>query len=434
MTLKKFYDATNVAEARVQSIASQINDLFEEGKTDEALVLRPQLDKARTDAHEAHQLYISMQAASLPQEGSDPARMMVPSGENVRVTLDEGDQKFEDIGKFFMAVKNAALYPGRADPRLKGLWVRDAATGMSEGVPADGGYLLPQEGNTTILERMYAIGEILRRVARDPVSGNSMTYNAVDESSRIAGSRWGGVRGYWIAEAGTITASKPKFRQIELKLKKVAALCYATDEQLEDIANLASWLSRTVPEELRFQVEDAIIEGDGLGKPLGIMNSPCLVTVTRDTATFIKAADVMNMWARRWIGIKDYVWLVSPDAEAQLPQMVVGTVPVYLPPGGFTGALYGTMLGCEVIPVEYCQPLNTSGDIMLASLSQYQTIDKGGQGIASASSIHVAFVTDETAFRFTYRIDGEPTWDSDLTPLHGSATVSPFVVLGSASA
>lgn len=433
MSLKKFYDATNVAEAQVQSIASQINDLFELGKTDEALALRPQLDQAQAAAHEAHQLYISMQAASLPQEGSDPARMMVPSGENVQVNLDEGDQKFENIGKYFMAVKHAALYPGRADPRLRGLWVRDA-TGMSEGVPAEGGYLLPSEGSSTIMERMYAIGEILKRVMRDPVSGNSMTYNAIDESSRVAGSRWGGVRGYWIAEAGSIPTSKPTFRPIELKLKKVAALCYATDEQLEDTANLASWLSRIVPEELRFQVEDAIIEGDGLGKPLGIMNSPCLVAVTRDTASHIYAADIMNMWARRWIGVKDYVWLVSPDAEAQLPQMTIGDMPVYLPPGGFTGALYGTMLGCPVIPVEYCQALNTSGDIILASLSQYQTIDKDGAGVASASSIHVAFTTDETAFRFTYRIDGEPTWDSALTPLHGSSTVSPFVVLGSASA
>lgn len=428
MNLKKYLDAVNTAEARVQQIAAQIDGHFEAEETEKALEMRPQLDAAKLEAEKAHQLYLSMLNAT--SGGDDPGRHFVPAP-GVQVLRDEGDQPFESAGKFFLAVKNAALYPGGADQRLKGLWVIDA-TGMSEGVPADGGYLIPQEMQGGILERMYTIGELLRRVARDPVSGNSMTYNAVDESARTAGNRLGGVLGYWVTEGGSITGSKPKFRQIELKLKKVAALCYATDEQLEDIANLESWLNRVVPDELRFQAEDAIFEGDGIGKPLGIMNSPCLITVQRDTASHIYAADVAAMWARRWIGVQDYVWLVSQEAEAQLPLMTLGQAPVYLPPGGLSGAPYGTLLGKPVIPTEYNAALNTTGDIMLASLSQYQSIDKGG--VKGASSIHVAFTTDETAFRFTYRIDGEPTWDSALTPLHGSSTVGPFVVLGSASA
>ena len=47
---------------------------------------------------------------------------------------------------------------------------------------------------------------------------NSMLYNAVDESSRADGSRWGGIQGYWMAEGGTITASSSDFRQVELSL------------------------------------------------------------------------------------------------------------------------------------------------------------------------------------------------------------------------
>jgi hypothetical protein len=54
-------------------------------------------------------------------------------------------------------------------------------------------------------------------------------------------------------------------------------------------------------------------------------------------------------------------------------------------------------------------------------------INKGG--IEAASSIHVQFVTDETAFRFVYRMDGQPIWDTPVTPFQGSDTVSPFVAL-----
>ena len=61
-----------------------------------------------------------------------------------------------------------------------------------------------------------------------------------------------------------------------------------------------------------------------------------------------------------------------------------------------------------------------------SDLSEYLVIDRMIQGV---SSIHVAFLTDEVAFRFTYRCDGQPSWKSDLTPFKGSNTVSTFVAL-----
>jgi HK97 family phage major capsid protein len=348
----------------------------------------------------------------------------------IQVVKDAGDQPFESDGEFFLAVKNAALHPSREDPRL----ASRKATGLSEGVPEDGGYLLRSQTKDGILERMYKTGELLSRISADPIGENSngMTYNAVNETSRANGSRNGGILGYWLGEGGNIPSTKPKFRQLELKLKKVAALCYATDEQLRDTRNLQSWLTRTVPNELRFMAEDAVFEGDGVGKPLGIMQSPCLITVQRETANAISVVDVTGMWARRWAGVNDYVWLIHQDAGMQLPRMTISNTPVYLPAGGLSGAQYGTLFGKPVIETEYNASLNTTGDIMLASLSQYQAINK--DDIQEASSIHVQFLTAETAFRFIYRIDGEPLWNSALTPFHGTNTVSPFVVLGSASA
>jgi hypothetical protein len=44
-------------------------------------------------------------------------------------------------------------------------------------------------------------------------------------------------------------------------------------------------------------------------------------------------------------------------------------------------------------------------------------------------SVHVAFLTDESIFRFIYRVDGQPIWNAALTPFKGSNTLSPFVVL-----
>lgn len=360
---------------------------------------------------------------------AEEALKSLPAKPEVRVITDEADKPFANDGEFFKAVKMAGIYPSQEDPRLRPL---KAATGMSEGVPADGGYLVQPETAAGIFSRMYGVGSILGLCANDPVSGNSMLYNGVDESSH-ASTMYGGLVGYWLGEAGTITATKPKFYQLNLKLKKIAALCYATDEQLEDTPALQGWLTRTVPDVLRWFVEEAIVQGDGVGKPLGIMNSPCLITQDRDTASHIYLADIANMWSRRWTGVNDYVWLIGADGVAQLNQMTASTAPVYMPPSGMNVAPYGTLYGRPVVETEHMQALNTSGDIILASLSQYQTITKAGSGISSASSIHVSFATAETAFRFIFRVDGAPLWNSALTPAHGSNTVGPFVCLKSAS-
>lgn len=341
---------------------------------------------------------------------------------DVSVTKDEADQGFEHPGDYFKAVKTVAMYHDE-DVRLKPY----KSTGLSEGFPADGGYLVPQAMASGIMSHMYDVNQILGRVSRDSVAGNNMSYNGINETTHV-GSIFGGVIPYWMGEGGTKTASKPSFWQLELKLKKLAALCYATDELLSDAPALQTWLLRNVPDALRFYAEEAIINGDGVGKPLGITQSPSLITQLRVDASEVDLTDIANMWARRWAGYSDYVWLVNPTVVPQLHIMVAATAPVYMPAGNIAGSPFGTIYGRPVIETEHCQALGTAGDIILASMSQYQTIDKGG--IQAASSMHVAFTTDEMAYRFVYRIDGGSLWNSALTPVHGSTTFSPFVVLG----
>ena len=371
------------------------------------------------------------QAATKAAEAAIKAMPPVtPNPGSVTVVKDEADQPFKSAGDFFVAVKNAAIHPSAIDPRLLPL----KASGMSEGTPADGGYLVSPTIAGGIVDRMHNTGELLRRISLDRVGPNSnaMTYNAIDETSRVDGSRYGGLQGYWLAEAGSKTASKPAFRQVELKLKKVAALAYATDELLADATALEGWLSRTVPNELRFRVEDAIYNGDGVGKPTGIMGHASLVTQLRYAASAVSAADIWAMYARRWVGARDYVWLVNQDVLPQLYALGNTYQNLFTGPSGMPNAPAGTLMGLPIAEVEYAATMGSTGDIMLAALSQYQGIEKGG--VESASSIHVQFLTDETVFRFVYRFDGGPMWSSTLTPFKGSNTQSPFVVLAAATA
>jgi HK97 family phage major capsid protein len=357
------------------------------------------------------------------------------AGVLIDVTEDETDRKvksgspFKSAGEFLTAVKDAACSPTQIDKRLLAM----KSNGMNEAIPSQGGFLVQQDMADGIMTRMYSTGSVLARFNPITVSGNGLLVNVLDEtSSRADGYRHGGLLGYWLEEGGTKTATKPKFRQLDLKLKKVCAACYATDELLEDATALESWLTQEVPTELRFQVEAAIINGNGVGKPLGILQSGAYYELARVDANEIDATDVSNMWAHRYAGVNDYVWFVSTTIFPQLQTMAVGQMPVYMPPGGMSSSPYGSLFGRPVIETEYNPSLGISGDILLASPSQYTFITKGG--VQSASSIHVAFMTDESVYRFVFRCDGESNWAGKMASYYASSDYfSPFVGLSASS-
>jgi len=82
----------------------------------------------------------------------------------------------------------------------------------------------------------------------------------------------------------------------------------------------------------------------------------------------------------------------------------------------------------RTVPIEQCPVLGDTGDIMLCDFSKYVAIDKGG--MQQDASIHVRFIYDETTFRWVFRCDGQPLWNSSLTPYKGSGnTQSPFITL-----
>jgi HK97 family phage major capsid protein len=337
---------------------------------------------------------------------------------------------WQNFGEFLSSVRKVETHR-EVDNRL----VEQRASGLNETVPSEGGFLVPTEYTSEIIKNAYDRADIASRVRKIPVKGNSITIPAVNETSRANGSRWGGVQAYWIEEAGTKVASKPDFRLMELKMKKLIGMSYSTDELLEDTTALDSFITDAFSDEFAFAIDDALVNGTGVGQPLGIMNSPCLLTVAKEggqPAATLLYMNIVKMWSRMWArSRKNAVWFINQDIEPQLHTMSlpvgVAGAPVYLPAGGASATPYATLYGRPVISIEHCQTLGTTGDIILADYSQYLMIDKNN--IKKDVSIHVKFVYDETAFRFVYRCDGQPAWNSQLTPKNGTTTVSPFVVL-----
>jgi len=337
--------------------------------------------------------------------------------------------KFKSFGEQLQAVAKFEI-KHELDPRLK------AASGLNEGVGAEGGFLVEEEFTSGLLMDAYETGKLAKDCWNVPMSKQALNMNLIDETSRADGSRRGGLLTYWAAEAGTTIATKPKFRQVKLSLNKLFGLYYATDEMLEDGMALGATMQKLFAEDFGFKIDDGIINGTGAGQLLGILNGAGLVTQAKETdqtAATVNAQNVIKMWNRMPAQNRSKAkWYINQDVEPQLMQMYaeagLGGVPVWMPPGGLIASPSGTLLGRPVEPIEQCSALGTAGDIILADMSQYVLGQKAG-GIKAAASIHVQFLTGEQTFRFTLRIDGQPLKNSAMTPFKGSTTRSPYVTL-----
>lgn len=357
----------------------------------------------------------------------------------------EDEKRFGSFGEMLVAVAHAGgkhISREEWDPRLHGLFkagkgYQASASGANEAVPDEGGFAVQTDFQSAIYEDAHAMGEILSRVRRIPISAmsNALKLLAVDETSRADGSRWGGVQGYWANEADTVTATKPKYREIDLKLNKLMILGYTTEELLQDAVALEAVMRMAFAEEITFKTEDAIVNGDGAGKPLGWLNSGALITASASSgqSASVTTQNVLDMWTRMYLrGRRSALWYINQDVETQLFQLTLGSgtavTLLYAPAGtAMNNGNNGRLMGRDVVPVEYCATLGTPGDIQLVDPMQMLMIDKNG--VQQAASMHVRFLYDEMTFRVTYRLDAQPARRKALTPFKGSTTTSPFVAL-----
>ena len=417
--IAEMFDSLTAMEAKIEEEKRDMSEQEQETYNSTMAKIKTMREKEQR-LIELHGLEDELRDLSKPADFTDPNQPKADEAE------------WRNLGEFLGAVYKAEA-TGNVDRRL----TESRQMGLNEGVPSEGGFLVQTDHSNQLLKRAYETGALASRVNKFSVGANSngMTINAVDEDSRVAGSRWGGVQAYWLHEGGAKTPSQPSFRQMELKLKKLIGLCYATDELLQDTTALESIIGQAFSEEFAFMLDDAIFQGNGVGQPLGILGHPATVGVAPEAgqvANTVIFENIVNMWSRMWVRSRgNAIWAINQDIEPQLYTMslAVGTggVPVYMPAGGASASPYATLMGRPVVPIEQASSLGNIGDISLLDLSQYLLIDKAG--MQSASSIHVRFVNDETTFRFVYRVDGQPAWNAALTPANGNNTLSPFVQL-----
>jgi len=361
---------------------------------------------------------------------------------------DEDAKKFKSFGDFLLSVRRFRMNR-ELDERLtfitpKGEYVKTAGH-MEIGEDSQGGFLVPEvyrpELKDIALEN--AVVRPNGAMVFPPVATDSLKIPTIVDTSH-ATSVFGGVVAYWTAERGTKEATKPAFGQLELTPHKLAGLTYTSNELLTDSAiALEPLIKRMFGSAWGYFEDDAFLNGTGAGQPMGILNCAALKAVFRNTVNRVFFEDLREMFACMLPASHPYaIWVLNPGVLPDLIGMTsndlapaAGTNPIWLNREmGATNPLPGTIFGRPFVISEKMQALGAQGDIGYFDLRYYLIFDR--QPLTIDASTHVAFVTDETCWRFVLRVAGQCWPQSVITPRHAGApvtTISPFVVLAAAT-
>ncbi|WP_302389545.1 phage major capsid protein [Phascolarctobacterium faecium] len=131
---------------------------------------------------------------------------------------------------------------------------------LQEGVDADGGYLVPEEYDKRIID-ILSEENIMRKLGTTITTSGQHKINIAATKPAAA----------WIEEGGALQFSDATFSQILLDAHKLHVAIKITEELLYDNAfNLESYIVTEFGKAIANAEEDAFLNGDGTGKPLGL--------------------------------------------------------------------------------------------------------------------------------------------------------------------
>lgn len=324
-----------------------------------------------------------------------------------------------------------------------------ANAALSERVPAEGGFLVPERLRSELLA--YMTPAIIRpRAMVIPMDSERVPLPVLDNPSQASSAQaLGGFTLSFTPEASAITASAPAFGRTVLEAWKLAGLMKNVPNELVDDAAGAfgSFLSHVLPMGYAWAEDDAFLNGTGVGQPQGLIYAPCAVGVDRSTASEVLLADLVAMFkalhpaskqAGLTAGVTSVAWLMSATVMDQILDLYLlpaGASPTSGSPvtlsdwfsAGDGDRVAPSFLGLPAFITDHQPALGTTGDVILADLRHYAIGDRM-EMVVEPSRSGASFIDDATNFRVKSRVDGR-YWIQSATTTQAGQSVSPVVVL-----
>jgi HK97 family phage major capsid protein len=337
--------------------------------------------------------------------------------------LGTGTGGFKSFNEFFRTVSGNPM-----DQRL----IRNFG-GENETEGTEGGFMVPPEFIQGLWDAALEDEIVRPRATVYPAKSNMLVIGKVDVGGDHSGGSIAGLKIQWAQEEEQLTSQKVRIVPENIRVNKGVIYVPCSNELLEDATSSDAWISEVMIAALSFHMDYAFLFGNGAGTPLGVLNSPSLIVVAKEssqsTATVI-GANLLSMMGRLHPSCeKTAIWVVSPSVRQQL-YTTSQEQGVDMPGVNRTVTSVGTnlfIMGRPVVCSEKLPTLGTQGDIVLCDFDEYLIALR--QEIRLEKSMHEKFGTDQTTYRLKIRAGGQGQWAKAITPRGGGATLSWAVTL-----
>ena len=276
---------------------------------------------------------------------------------------------------------------------------RNVSNVLQEGVDADGGYLVPEELDRKLVEKLNE-ENIFRGFADIITTGGERKINIADGDPAAS----------WIEEGGALVFSDAKFKQITLDAHKLHVAIKVTEELLYDnVFNLESYIVKKFAEALSNAEEDAFLNGNGEGKPVGIFDATDGGTIAEVlNAASIKTDDLLNLIYDLKRPYRKKARFIMNDKTIGAIRKLKDNNGAYLWQPSVQAGEPDKILGYPVHTSAFCPQMEAGKPfIAFGDFSYYKIGDRGTRSFAELKELFagngmVAFVAKE-------RVDGKLT-------------------------
>lgn len=351
---------------------------------------------------------------------AEPSRVAAVRGHPGRAAP-EAKKDFEDIGEFVAAVVN-----NPNDQRLANLHSSSInAADQSVGEGARGGFMVPSQFREELM-RVDPTASVVRPRATVIPAGTppdaEVTMPALDQGDP---GMYAGVAVNWIEEGGKKPQTDAKLREISLKPHEVAGRIIVTDKLLRNWQAAGTFINNQLRMAIIASEDSAFLSGNGVGKPLGVINSGAAIQVTRATANDISYDDLLAVQESMIASAMAPVWVTEKRCITKLRKMQDPSGRYIWQDGARPGEP-SILLGWPVIISDRTPALGQTGDIAAYDFGHY--LVKDGSGIFISASEHVYFEENKTVVKAFWNVDGQP-WMKESVKMENGHRQSPFVLL-----
>lgn len=275
---------------------------------------------------------------------------------------------------------------------------RQVTNVLQEGIDSDGGYLVPEEYDSRLIEGLTE-ENVFRKLATTITTSGERKINIAATKPAAA----------WIEEGEALTFGDATFAQINLDAHKLHVAVKVTEELLYDNAfGLENYIIRQFAKALANAEEDAFLNGTGNGQPLGLLSEEggAEIGITTAAANGITYGEVVGLvYSLKRPYRKNAAFLCNDQTIAYL-RTLTDTTGRPLWRDSMEDGEPGRILGFKVYTSPYF-PVMTAGlpAIAFGDFSYYNIGDRGTRSFAELKELYagngmVGFVAKE-------RVDGK---------------------------